>query len=80
VGEIVKIDDKWRVSIPKRFRGKLRTGDKLKVELRGGDIVLRRIDREDLVKKFESIRLEIDEERARLDAETGKHRYGGIKE
>ncbi len=29
-----------------------------------------------MAKKLESIKLEIDGERAKLDAETGKHRYG----
>ena len=79
VGEKVKIDDRWRIVIPARFRKHLKVGDELIVEDRGLEIVLRRVPREDLLREFREIKLFASEEMVGRSAERGKHRYGGRK-
>lgn len=72
VGEKVRIDERWRIVIPSRFRKRLKPKDELIVEGRGSEIILR--------KEFNEIKLFVDEKLRMLGAESGKHRYGGYKE
>ncbi|MFQ6076478.1 MAG: AbrB/MazE/SpoVT family DNA-binding domain-containing protein [Candidatus Bathyarchaeia archaeon] len=78
VGETV-VDGRWRVTIPRKYRKGIKPGDKLVVESRGGVIVLRK-EGVDAVKRFEEIKLYVDEQMRAVSAEAGKHRYGGVKE
>lgn len=80
VGEKVKIDERWRIVIPSKFRKGLKPKDELTVEGRGSEIILRKVAREDILKEFNEIRLFVDEKLRTLGAESGKHRYGGYKE
>jgi len=80
MGEVVRIDDRWRIVIPAKFRKGLRPRDKLIVEKRGGEIVLRKAPRRDLLEEFRKIKLVVSEELRNLGAEKGKHKYGGYKE
>lgn len=80
VGERVKIDERWRIVIPSRFREGLRPRDELVVERRGAEIVLKKASREDLLKEFNEIKLFVNENLRTLSAEKGKHMYGGRKE
>jgi len=79
MGERVRVDDRWRVVIPRRLREGIRPGDELVAERVGNAIVLRVAAREDLVREFEEVKLYAGE-RAEWDAEVGKHRYGGVRE
>lgn len=79
VGERVRIDKRWRIVIPAKFRRSLRVGEELIVEERGAEIVLRKAPREDLLKRFGEIKLFADEKLVERSAERGKHRYGGRK-
>jgi len=80
VGEKVRVDSKWRIVIPRRFRGKIRVGDVMIVEADGDAIVLRKEKSEDLVEKFQAIKLTTSEDMRKGNAELAKHRYGGVKE
>ncbi len=80
MGERVKIDERWRIVIPSRFREGLRPRDELVVERRGAEIVLKKASREDLLKEFNEIKLFVNENLRTLSAEKGKHMYGGRKE
>jgi len=42
MGEKAKIDNKWRIVIPSKFRKKLKPRDELIIEERGSEIVLRK--------------------------------------
>mgnify|MGYP001772647848 CR=1 FL=1 len=79
MGERVKIDSKWRIMIPSKFRNGLKVKDELIVEERGSEIVLRRAPKENLVKMFNEVKLFVDEKLSTRGAESGKHRYGGYK-
>lgn len=80
MGERVKIDSRWRIVIPSRFRKGLRTSDELIVEERGSEIILRKVSNEDIMKRFNEIKLFVGEKMREKGAESGKHRYGGYKE
>lgn len=80
MGERVKIDDRWRIVIPKKFRRGMRTGGFLIIERRGDVLLLRKKRENELAKRFEEIKLKAEEGRDNWDAEIGKHRYGGAKE
>ena len=79
MGEKVRIDERWRIVIPSKFRRWLRPRDELIVEERGGEIVLRRAPREELLRRFHDVKLYVDEGLREVGAEGGKHRFGGIK-
>jgi len=79
MGETVKIDDRWRIVIPRKFRRGLKPRDELIVEKRGSEIILKKAQNKDLVKEFEEIKLYAPEDRIVLNAERGKHKYGGRK-
>jgi len=76
----VRIDERWRIIIPSKFREGLKPRDELVVEKRGAEIILRRVSREDILKEFNEIKLFANEELRSLNAEHGKHKYGGYKE
>ena len=80
VGEKVRIDSKWRIVIPAKFRTGLKPRDELIVERRGDEIILRKIARSDVIERFREIKLFIHESISTFNAEHGKHRYGGLKE
>ncbi|MCD6469261.1 hypothetical protein J7L29_00475 [Candidatus Bathyarchaeota archaeon] len=80
MGERVRIDERWRIIIPSKFREGLKPRDELVVEKRGAEIILRRVSREDILKEFNEIKLFANEELRSLNAEHGKHKYGGYKE
>jgi len=80
VGERVRIDERWRIIIPSKFREGLKPRDELVVEKRGAEIILRRVSREDILKEFNEIKLFANEKLRSLNAEHGKHKYGGYKE
>jgi len=80
VGEKVRIDERWRIVIPKRFRKGLKPKDELIVERRGSDIILRKRERKDIVNEFHKIKLIVEDKLKNLGAEEGKHKYGGYKE
>lgn len=80
MGEIVSIDERWRIIIPSKFRKGLKPKDELLVEEKGSEIVLRKASREDILKEFYSIKLFVNEKLKTLSAESGKHRYGGYRE
>jgi len=79
VGKRVRIDDRWRITIPVEFREGLKPKDELIIERRGSMIILKKASGEDVLKKFREIKLYVDEKYRYLDAEKGKHRYGGLK-
>ena len=79
MGERVRIDERWRIVIPSKFRRWLRPRDELIVEERGGEIVLRRAPREELLRRFHDVKLYVDEALREVGAEGGKHRFGGVK-
>jgi bifunctional DNA-binding transcriptional regulator/antitoxin component of YhaV-PrlF toxin-antitoxin module len=80
VGEKVKIDERWRIVIPKKYRKGLKPKDELIVERRRSEIVLRKKAKRDIISKFSEVKLLVDEELKNVGAEEGKHRYGGYKE
>jgi len=80
VGEKVKIDERWRIVIPSKFRKGLKPKDELIVEERGSEIILRKATKKYILKKFDEIKLFVDEKLRTLGAESGKHKYGGYKE
>jgi len=80
MGEKVKIDERWRIVIPKKFRKGLNPRDELVVERRGSDIILRKRERKDILNEFHKIKLVVENDLRSLGAEEGKHRYGGYKE
>lgn len=80
VGERVRIDERWRIVIPSKFRKGLKPKDELIVEGRGSEIILRKLSREAILKEFNEIKLFVDEKSRALGAESGKHRYGGYKD
>jgi len=80
VGDRARIDERWRIVIPAKFRIGLKPRDELTVEKRGSEIVLRKVSREDALKEFDETKLFVEEELRTLGAESGKHRYGGYKE
>ena len=79
MGERVRIDERWRIVIPSKFRRWLRPREELIVEERGGEIVLRRAPREELLRRFHDVKLYVDEALREVGAEGGKHRFGGVK-
>jgi len=80
MGEIVKIDSRWRIVIPKKFRDNLKPNDEFIVEKIGDTIVLRKFNREELIKEFNEIKLYTKDEMKNANAERGKELYGGVKE
>jgi AbrB family looped-hinge helix DNA binding protein len=80
MGEKVKIDSRWRIVIPSEFRKGLKTNDELIVEERGSEIILRKTSNEDIMKRFDKIKLFVNEKLRKREAESGKHRYRGYKE
>ncbi len=80
MGERVKIDERWRIVIPSRFRKGLLPKDELEIEERGSEIILRKVSSEDVLKEFNEIKLVVDEKLKALGAESGKHKFGGRKE
>lgn len=52
MGERVKIDERWRIVIPSRFRKGLLPKDELEVEERGSEIILRKVSSEEILKEF----------------------------
>ncbi|RLE87618.1 MAG: hypothetical protein DRJ49_06210 [Thermoprotei archaeon] len=80
VGERVKIDERWRIVIPSKFREGLKPRDELVVERRGSEIILRKVSRGDILREFNEVKLFVEEKLRYLGAEAGKHRYGGYKE
>ncbi len=80
VGEKVRIDERWRIVIPSKFREGLKPKDELIVERKESEIVLRKVSREDILKEFTETKLFVNEKLRTLGAESGKHRYGGYKE
>ena len=80
MGEIVKIESRWRIVIPKKYRSDLKPDDELLVEKIGDTIVLRRFNREELVKEFNKIKLYTSDDMKKANAERGKELYGGVKE
>ncbi len=80
MGNKVRIDERWRIVIPAEFRAGLKPKDELVVERRGAEIVLRKASRMDIFEEFQKTKLFVDEKFAALDAERGKHRFGGLKE
>lgn len=80
MGEKVRVDDRWRIVIPSKFRSGLKPRDELIVEERGSEIVLRKVSKDDLLKEFNETKLYVQKELRTLGAESGKHRYGGYKE
>ena len=81
MGEKVRIDERWRIVIPSKFRRGLKPKDELIVEGRGSEIILRKkASRGDILRKFNELKLYVDEELKTVGAESGKHRYGGYKE
>ena len=76
----MRIDERWRIIIPSKFREGLKPRDELVVEKRGAEIILRRVSREDILKEFNEIKLFANEGLRSLNAEHGKHKYGGYKE
>ncbi|QOJ79254.1 AbrB/MazE/SpoVT family DNA-binding domain-containing protein [Infirmifilum lucidum] len=74
----VKIDSKWRVVLPREVREGLKPGDEVVVERLGSTIVMRKASREELVRKFEELKLYAGRGE-NWDAEVGKHRFGGVK-
>jgi len=80
VGEVVRVDEKGRITIPAEIREVI--GKRaFKVELADKDTIILRAfeDRGMLVKKIADIRLVGDKERASIDAATVKDSHGGIK-
>lgn len=80
MGVRVRLDDRWRIVIPLKFRKGLKPKDELIIEERGSEIVLRRVSREDILREFNELILFVDEKYSMLNAERGKHKYGGFKE
>ncbi|MEM2928307.1 MAG: AbrB/MazE/SpoVT family DNA-binding domain-containing protein [Nitrososphaerota archaeon] len=80
VGEKAKIDDKWRIVIPSKFRKSLKPRDELIIEERGSEIVLRKTSKENILKEFNEIKLFVLKDFRTLGAESGKHKYGGYKD
>ncbi|MBS7658914.1 MAG: AbrB/MazE/SpoVT family DNA-binding domain-containing protein [Candidatus Bathyarchaeia archaeon] len=80
MGEKVKIDERWRIVIPSKFRKRLKPKDELMIEERGYEIVLRKVSKKDFLKEFNEVKLFVNEELKTFDAERGKHKYGGYKE
>ncbi|MEM2154457.1 MAG: AbrB/MazE/SpoVT family DNA-binding domain-containing protein [Nitrososphaeria archaeon] len=80
MGERVRIDDRWRIIIPVKFRKGLEPKDELIIEERGSEIVLRKISSEDILRAFNEIKLVVEDKLKTLGAESGKHKFGGYKE
>jgi bifunctional DNA-binding transcriptional regulator/antitoxin component of YhaV-PrlF toxin-antitoxin module len=80
VGERIRIDERWRIVIPSKFRKGLKPKDELIVEERGSKIILKKLSREDILKEFNETKLFVDEKLRALGAESGKHKYGGYKD
>ena len=80
MGEKVRIDSKWRIVIPAKFRNGLKPKDELIVERRGQEIILRKASRSGILNEFHKVKLFTNKRLRSLNAEHGKHRYGGIKE
>ncbi|HDI52585.1 MAG TPA: AbrB family transcriptional regulator [Candidatus Bathyarchaeota archaeon] len=81
VGKIVEMDDRGRITIPAEIRRRIGR-DVFIIELVDRDtILLRAVDRgEELIKRFEAIRLSGDRERRSYDAAYVKDLYGGIRD
>ncbi len=80
MGERIRIDERWRIVIPSKFRKGLKPKDELIVEERGSEIILKKLSREDILKEFNETKLFVDEKLRALGAESGKHKYGGYKD
>lgn len=80
MGEKVRIDDRWRIVIPIKYRKGLKPKDELIVEMRGSELILRKASREDILKEFNQLKIYLEEDLTSLNAEKGKHRYGGYKD
>jgi len=67
-------------SNPEEVQGEDKGRDVLIVEADGDAMVLRREKSEDLVEKFQAIKLTTSDDTRKGNAELAKHRYGGVKE
>jgi len=67
----VRVDSKWRIVIPRRFRGD-KGRDVLIVEADGDAMVLRKEKSEDLVEKFQATKLTTSEDMRKGNAELAK--------
>lgn len=80
VGEIVKIDDKGRITIPNNIR-KTIGKNIFRIELIGKDTIILKVfeDKNELIEKIKAIKLMGDKEKAITDAAIVKDKFGGIK-
>lgn len=78
VGETVNMDEKGRIVIPAEIR-KMIGKRKLSVEIADRDTIVLRatVDRSDLAKRIESLRLTGEKSRASVDFSDVKDLYGG---
>ena len=72
MAEIVKIDSKWRITIPKKYRKNLKPNDQLLIEKIGDTIILRKFNRENLLKEINEIKLYTKGKMRKTNAEKGK--------
>ncbi len=81
VGEIVEMDDRGRITIPAEIRRRI-GGEAFIIKLVDRDtILLRAVSRgEELIKRFEAIKLSGDEKRRNYDAAYVKDLYGGMRD
>ena len=63
------MDERWRIVIPSKFRQGLKPKDKLIVERRGNEIVLRKLSAKDILEEFRKIKFYVTEKRNTIDAE-----------
>ncbi len=80
MGDKVRIDDRWRIVIPQKYREGLKPRDELIISREGDRIILRKAGNKEILDMLRRVKLYIEEELRELDAEEGKHRYGGFKE
>jgi bifunctional DNA-binding transcriptional regulator/antitoxin component of YhaV-PrlF toxin-antitoxin module len=81
VGETVKIDERGRVMIPAEIR-RIVKNKSFKVESLDKDTIILRavIERGEITKRIQSLRLSGDDERRRVDAAEVKDYTGGMKD
>ena len=81
VGETVNIDERGRVMIPAEIR-RIVKNRSFKVETLDKDTIILRgvVEREEVMKRIQSLRLSGDEERRGVDAAEVKDLIGGMKD
>ena len=81
VGETVNIDERGRVMIPAEIR-RIVKNKSFKVESLDKDTIILRavIERGEITKRIQSLRLSGDDERRRVDAAEVKDYTGGMKD